>query len=237
VEIYGLVARCRDSICLFLKVSWLGSVPSLAGSLLSQIVMQLPQKVRNKVRALLQAYGTRNVKMYLWDAEFSQGRWDCLDTTPGDCVYSYIEKAANGGSILDLGCGSGSTANELSANTYRDYTGVDISDVAIDRARKRTEENGRADKSRFFQADVSSYVPAQQFDVILFRDSIYYVARPNIRPMLERYSKYLKQSGVFIVRMDGRDKRGNIVDIIEGNFDILEKHMHEKPDAVVLVFR
>ncbi len=175
--------------------------------------------------------------MNLWNAEFSQARWDCLDTTVGDCVYSYIEKAATGGSILDLGCGSGSTANELSANTYRDYTGVDISDVAIDKARKRTEKNGRADKSRFFHSDISSYVPAQQFDVILFRDSIYYVARPRIRPMLDRYSKYLNQGGVFIVRMDGGGKRGSIVEIIERNFDILEKHMHKQPDAVVLVFR
>jgi SAM-dependent methyltransferase len=207
------------------------------GAYLVKIAMQLAQNVRNKIRALLQAYGTRKVKRYLWDIEFSQGRWDCLDTTPGDCVYLYIEKAANGGSILDLGCGSGSTANELGANTYRDYTGVDISDVALDKAIKRTEGNGRADKSRFFQSDVSNYVPTQQFDVILFRDSIYYVARPNIRPTLQRYSKYLKQGGVFIVRMDGGDKRGSIVKVIESNFDVLEKHVHEQPDAVVLAFR
>ena len=93
------------------------------------------------------------------------------------------------------------------------------------------------DKNRFFQSDVSSYVPSQQFDVILFRDSIYYVTRPNIRPTLERYSKYLKPSGVFIVRMDGGNKRGSIVDIIESNFNLLEKRVHEQPDAVVLVFR
>jgi SAM-dependent methyltransferase len=125
----------------------------------------------------------------------------------------------------------------LGANTYRDYTGVDISDVAIDKARTRTEENGRADKIRFFQSDVSSYVPSQKFDVILFRDSLYYVARPIIRPVLERYSKYLTKGGVFIVRMDGGAKRQSIAHIIESNFYILEKRMHKQPDAVVLVFR
>ena len=162
--------------------------------------------------------------MSLWDAEFSQARWDCLDITVGDCVYSYVEKAANGGSILDLGCGSGSTANELNPNTYRDYTGVDISAVALDKARIRTEKNGRIGKSQYFQSDVANYIPLQKFDVILFRDSIYYVARPRIKPMLDRYSKYLNQGGVFIVRMDGGNKRGSILEIIERNFDILKKH-------------
>ena len=76
---------------------------------------------------------------------------------------------------MDLGYGSGSTASELSATTYRAYTGVDISDVAIQKARRRTEENGRADRNRFVRPDVFSYVPSERFNLILFRDSIYYV--------------------------------------------------------------
>ncbi len=200
--------------------------------------MQLGRKVRNKVRAFLQAYGTQKVKEHLWDAEFSGGRWDCLDRTPGDFVYSHIEKSAKGGSILDLGCGSGSTSNELSANAYRDYTGIDISEVAIERARKKTDENRRTDKNQFFQSDVSTYVPTQQFDVILFRDSIYYIPRARIKAVLDRYSKYLKDDGVFVVRMwDGSDKYLGIVGTIERNFHVIEKHLSEQSSAIVLVFR
>lgn len=200
--------------------------------------MQLGQKVRNKVRAFLQAYGTQNVKEHLWDVEFSQGRWDCLDRTPGDFVYAHVEKLAKGGSILDLGCGSGSTANELSAAAYRDYTGVDISEVAIERARKKTAENCRTDKNQFFQSDVSTYVPTQQFDVILFRDSIYYIPRAKIKAVLDRYSKYLKDDGVFVVRMwDVSDKYMGIVRTIESNFHVIEKHLSDQSSAIVLVFR
>ncbi len=195
------------------------------------------QKIRNKIRALLQAYGTRRVKCICGTPNSQRDGGIVSTLRLGDCVYSYIEKAANGGSILDLGCGSGSTANELGTNTYRDYTGVDISDVAIDKARKRTEENGRADRSRFFQSDVSSYVPVQQFDVILFRDSIYYVTAAKYQTHAGAILEVPEPSGVFIVRMDGGDKRGSIVDIIGSNFDLLEKHRHEQPDAVVLVFR
>jgi SAM-dependent methyltransferase len=195
--------------------------------------------MRNQVRAFLQAYGTKKVKKSLWNTEFSQGRWDCLESSIGDLVYPYIEKYTNHGSILDLGCGSGSTGNELDSRAYADYTGVDISDVAIEKARVRTKESGRADKNNYFQSDTLSYVPTRQFDVILYRDSIYYIRRAKIKPMLERYSKYLKKGGVFIVRMWSADgKYGPIVDIIERNFEVVEKHLSDQPaKTVVMVFR
>ncbi|MGA3316333.1 MAG: class I SAM-dependent methyltransferase [Candidatus Korobacteraceae bacterium] len=191
------------------------------------------------MRGLLQAYGTPSIKKFLWNVEFSGGRWDCLDTTPGDCVYRYVEKYAAKGSILDLGCGSGSTANELAATTYRQYTGVDISDVAIAKAISRTQETGREQKADFFQFDFSSFLPNEQYDVILFRDSIYYVPTAKIGAMLERYSRYLNEGGVFIVRLwgGGGSKEKTILDIIERNFEIVEKYLSEEPKAAVIVFR
>lgn len=200
--------------------------------------MSIAQKTRNVLRGLLQAYGTRNLKRQLWNIEFAQGRWDCLDRTPGDCVYPYVEKFVNNGAILDLGCRSGSTGNELGATTYQHYTGVDISDVAIEKARKRTTENRRGDKNHYFQSDIFSYVPARQYHVILFRDSIYYVPRGKIKAMLDRYSKYLKECGVFIMRMyNGSDKYKAIVDTIESNFEVVEKYLSDQPKAIVIVFR
>ena len=200
--------------------------------------MYLAQQVRNKLRALLQAYGTKRIKSYLWNAEFSKGRWDCLNGTPEDCLYPYLEKYANRGSILDLGCGSGSTGNELAATTYREYTGVDISDVAIEKARTRTEDDGRTDKNRYIQSDIFSYEPSLRFDVILFRDSIYYVPRAKITGMLDRYSKFLKQGGVFIVRMwSGSGKYKAIVETIETNFEVVEKRISDQSETMVIVFR
>src|SRR5262245_18919549 len=113
------------------------SIEQLESSNKESSFMYLVRKVRNIVRGFLQAYGTTKVKRHLWNTEFSRGRWDCLDRTPCDCIYPYIEKYANNGSILDLGCGSGSTGSELDAIIYRYFIGVDISDVAIEKARRR----------------------------------------------------------------------------------------------------
>jgi SAM-dependent methyltransferase len=199
---------------------------------------ELLRRVRDRVRDLLQTHGTSATKQKLWDGEFANGRWDVLDTTTNDCVYSRIERAANGGSILDLGCGSGSTVNELDESSFSEYVGVDISEVAIAKAQRRTEANGRAHKCRFLQGDVTAFEPTKEFDVILFRDSIYYIKRQRIVATLMRYSQWLREDGVFIVRIwDGRGKLKEFAEVIKRNFDIVEEYQHQESGAVVLVFK
>lgn len=198
----------------------------------------MTRKIRNVLRGLLQAHGARGVKRFLWNIEFSQGRWACLDSTPGDCVYQHLEQHTNGGSILDLGCGSGNTGNELDPAAYRRYVGVDISDVAINKARIRSRENRRAETNSYVQADIFDYVPTRKFDVILFRDSIYYIPHGKVPRLLDRYSNYLNEGGVFVVRMlNANGKYMTLLDTIDNNFQVVDRHMSDDPKAIVIVFR
>jgi len=201
-------------------------------------MMSLRRKTHNALRSFVQTYGTPTAKRRLWNAEFGRGRWKGLESTAGDRVYSYLEKYANKGHILDLGCGSGSTANELDVSAYTSYLGVDIADVALDRARARSEENGRGTKNVFRQSDIESYVPPAVFDVILFRDSLYYLQRNSIVSTLRRYAEHLSATGVFIVRLaNGSTAYAPIVRDIEQNFVLVERARFMDPDALVLVFR
>jgi SAM-dependent methyltransferase len=196
------------------------------------------QKMRNVMRGILQNYGAHRVKRYLWNGEYLEGRWDFIDKTPGDCVYPFIEKYAAKGSILDLGCGSGNTANELGSDAYSYYAGIDISDVAIDKAIRKTRQTGRSALAHYFQSDISHYVPARQFDLILFRESIYYLPGFKINAVLSRYSSYLNGGGVFVVRLIGwKAKHKPILDLIEKRFDVVEKCFLEQPSVAVIVFR
>ena len=124
-----------------------------------------------------------------------------LITRLATACTAHLERHVANGSILDLGCGTGNTATELAGNAYRTYVGVDISEVCLSKAARRTQESGRADKNHFVPADFLSYVPTQQFDVILFRESMYHVPLGKIKSTLDRYSKYLRDGGVFVVRM------------------------------------
>src|SRR5436190_921387 len=119
--------------------------------------------VRQKLRGLIQGYGTPKSKRRLWDNEFSSGRWDCLDDMRADCLYPLLEFYADGRSVLDLGCGPGTTANEINAR-YTWYTGVDISEVALVKARERSRRNGRADRCEFLQSDIGLFTPQRTYD-------------------------------------------------------------------------
>lgn len=206
--------------------------------------MSIAERSLNIMHGLLKRFGPADTKKLLWDKEFAGGHWDFIDDTSGDCVYSYLETYSRNGAILDLGCGPGNTANELSEHSYRTYMGVDISDAALSKARKRTEESGRANNTRFELGDFLSYSPSQHVDVILFRESLYHVPLRKVKNMLRRYSQHLRAGGVFIVRLvtsrsDGTKKRrlNAMVHIIENNFEVVEKRQHGNPGPTVIVFR
>jgi len=208
--------------------------------------MNIVDRTTNFLVAALKSYGPSGVKKFLWDKEFSGTKWDFIDNTVEDCVYPNLEKYARNGSILDLGCGPGNTANELPAREYRSYIGVDISAAALDKARKRTLESGRENKNLFVQADFIKYSPNQRFDVILFRESIYHVPIAKIKETLDHYAKYLNREGVFIVRLDlsdfnngGKNKRRPtaMVEVMESEFDLVERHEYtgvSRPNVLVL---
>jgi SAM-dependent methyltransferase len=199
----------------------------------------VPQRLKllNGARRLLQSYGPETVKRCLWNLEFSTGRWDCLDHTPGDCVYPFVETYAHGGSILDLGCGSGSTGDELDDRTYTSYVGVDVSDVALQRARVRAERRHRTGRQHYVFSDITRYAATERYDVILYRDSIYYVPPGRIKTMLDRHSRSLKPDGVFIVRIaNAPDAHSEVISLIESHFRIIERRAFDHPKAIVLVF-
>jgi len=197
------------------------------------------------VRGFLLSYGPSKIKKRFWDKEYSEEKWSFAYNTVGDCVYAHLEKHIENGNILDIGCGSGNTATEM-AGTYRSYVGVDISEAALAKARRRSQECGRAGKNSFECADFLTYVPTGQFDVILFRESMYHVPLGKVKATLDRYSTYLKEGGVFVVRLfassagrtEDKQRPAAMLKIMEAEFDVLEKGRYEVPGRpTVIVFR
>jgi len=200
--------------------------------------MRLAERARNAMRGMIQKYGPNFAKQRLWDSEFSAGRWNCLETTGDDRVHVQIEKYANRGAILDLGCGPGTTGFELDPATYTAYTGVDISDVAVQNARRRAVAAGRAERHEYCQSDIVRFVPARKYDVIFFGDSIYYIPPRSIVPMLERYAGCLTERGIFIARMfDVSGKHRYILNTIEQNFEVAEKWSSNQDVTCLVAFR
>jgi 2-polyprenyl-6-hydroxyphenyl methylase/3-demethylubiquinone-9 3-methyltransferase len=175
----------------------------------------------------------------MWDSEYIGGRWDHCERTPGAQVYECVERHCRNGSILDLGCGSGNTGNELKTHCYSRYVGVDISDVAVRKAIERSARNGRAAKNHYLTGDIVSFVPSGNFDVILFRESIYYIPLVKLKWVLNRYRAVLGDEGVLVVDVSSRGtKKGDkIRALIEANFGIVERLDAPESDEFILVFR
>jgi 2-polyprenyl-3-methyl-5-hydroxy-6-metoxy-1,4-benzoquinol methylase len=196
------------------------------------------------IRGILKRYGPSGVKKRLWDQEFSGTHWDFINDTKGDCVYSHLEKHLQGGTILDLGCGPGNTANELAFDAYSKYVGVDISEAALEKARKRSLENGRGDKNSFVCSDFLDYHPTQKFDVVLFRESMYHIPLGKVQAVLEHFTKYMREGGVIVVRMNVFDHKGqpkkrllDAIEVMNGICDLIESVQYGDDGPTVLVLR
>ena len=194
-------------------------------------------RIQDVVRARRQLHGAATTKQAVWDREYMAGRWEAWHDTPGDAVYAYIAKYCQRGSILDLGCGAGNTGTELPLDAYRAYTGVDVSRVAVERARARSERSGRAARNGYVQSDIVTYVPERRHDVIVFRESLYYIPLGRIGGTLERYAGWLTASGVFVVTLFSRRIHARIVDLIERVGTVMEEDRPPHSDRLVIVFR
>lgn len=206
--------------------------------------MSVVGRVAHYATGLFLRYGPSGLRKRFWDQEFASGKWSFADETSGDVVYRHLEKYVGRGSVLDLGCGQGSTAVEL-ASPYERYVGLDISEVALKRAGEKVANAGRTGRASFVRADFLGYNPDQKFDVILFRESMYHVPIGQVKTLLDQYSKFLTDDGVFIVRLYLSGTKGKkryrpraVIRTIESAFDVVERADYKDLYATtVTVFR
>lgn len=196
------------------------------------------------VNAFLKRFGTSEIKKAIWNEEFRGGEWNHLESGEGSKrktaygILYYLGKYSNNGDILDLGCGSGRIGVNLELNRYSRYVGVDVSDVAISRAQACCgTDKQRRKKNVYVVSDISLYDTEQKFDVVLFQESIYYIRKPCLRKVLDKYISFLKEKGVVIVRIWDKYKHRSIVRLIENNYNVLENVEGPNGKMVTLVFR
>ena len=139
-----------------------------------------------------------NVKRSDWEREYSRGDWDYLNNISESSRYSvisgFIRCLGPGPSILDLGCGTGLLSAYLGSNNYAKYTGIDISETAIECARQREDEH-----TRFLVADLTLVTLKTRYDVIVCSECLYYL--PDPVAVLLRHSQFLAPPGVIITSL------------------------------------
>ena len=113
-----------------------------------------------------------------------------------------LREVPEGASILDLGCGCGAPASRILAARFR-VTGVDISDVQIDRARQLVPN------AHFQRADMTTVrFPIESFQGVISLYAIIHIPIRQQRPLFRRIYRWLAPGGVFLTILGSRRWRG-----------------------------
>jgi len=184
----------------------------------------LPSRLREGVRDLADAAfpnqrswrRTTRASMKRLDDEYARGRWDYLRSLDEMSRYAvivgYCRYGGDVSSVLDLGCGSGVLCGWLRPLGPIDYVGVDLSNVAIDTARRDWTDGS----TNFIVMDIATYIPDRKFDIIIFNEVLYYFDQPG--DILGRFEGFLNENGRFIIslwdapesRLAWRRSRGSV---------------------------
>jgi SAM-dependent methyltransferase len=103
-----------------------------------------------------------------WNIEWAAGRWNYLDAVKPASI-DIVRKYAQNGAIVELGCGSGALAASLGGQFYKSYKGIDISSVAIKRARLRGIDRSEFEVGSMESADIG---PA---NLIIIMEALFYL--------------------------------------------------------------
>ena len=119
-----------------------------------------------------------------WDALYRQGTpsWD-TGVPAAELVRVVEEQLVPGGTVLEIGCGTGADAIYLVRKGF-EVTAVDISPMAVERARVRAEcENALP---RFVCADVFRFAPAAgKFDLVYDAGFYHFIRQTDLDAFLD----------------------------------------------------
>ncbi len=151
-----------------------------------------------KLVSLVRPYEPMGQGRELLDTQYASSEWDYLrsigEAPRFGVVSAYCRLLAPKGAILEIGCGEGILLDHLDRDRFSSYSGVDISSVAIERARALESPT-----TRFFCADAEQFSPDRSFDLIVFNEVLEYFDDPA--GLVGRYAPFVADGGRFVVSM------------------------------------
>lgn len=125
-----------------------------------------------------------------------------MDNVPyqewAECLHELlVEQGIESGSMVDLGCGTGSMT-ECFANMGYDMIGIDYSEEMLQTASKKQEESEC--KILYLQQDMTELeLYGSAHAIISVCDSVNYIVEPNaLEEMFHKVYEYLEPAGIFM---------------------------------------
>jgi SAM-dependent methyltransferase len=141
-----------------------------------------------------------NKDVEYWDKSYQAGEWDYL-FSPEELghhliLLGYIVYVCRPRRVLDAGCGAGRLLELLLPYRIDRYVGFDISTEAIERCHRLIGDRPNIELQ---VAEFDSFSPAEEFDVVVFNESIYY--SPDPLRTLQKAAGWLAPSGALLLSL------------------------------------
>lgn len=198
----------------------------------------LARRLGARVRAWEERVGMGDVPAprESWDRQYRQGEWRFLREPDELARYSviaaYLHHLCPGGAVLDVGCGEGILREQMCFYGGAPYTGIDLSEAAIEDARTR-EDPG----ATYEVADGARYTPSRRYAAVVFSESLYYFPEPL--EVVERYREALEEDGLIVVSMFRSRRTRAILRVLETAYPVMDEVTltHRKGTWEVAVLR
>lgn len=133
-------------------------------------------------------------------------RDDADDGQYGPWLCDLLRRLPTSADVLDLGCGCGVPAARILANAGHHVTGIDISDVQIERARRLVPT------ATFVRADaVELDLPPTRFDAVVCLYTLIHIPLADQPALIGRLGKWLRPGG-WLLATTGHDAWTGIED-------------------------
>lgn len=146
-----------------------------------------------------------------------------------------------GSKVLDAGCGRGVVATHLARQYGLDITGIDIVDLALDKARKRQVREAVSDRTRFLKMDYTDLAfEDESFDAVYTMETLSHA--PDLNQALHELHRVLKPGGKAVFfeytlaeeSLFSSEEMEILEDVIEGSAMFALPHFrHNKFDTIL----
>lgn len=160
-----------------------------------------------------------------WNYKYALGKWDFMkeEKTRYEKIIEFIKTSPiKKPKILDLGCGYGALNFYLKETDYSTITGVDLSSVAISKAKKQNFIN-----STFITADINKFNINEHYDIVIFNEVLSYLEnQENI------ISKFVKNTDTDYLIISLFKNSDTIIEVVPSKYTLLKKVLVKQSNEI-----